>query len=149
MGSLPTVHVPGLTSNSRKTNTLDRCPQCRNASQQIWSRKPESKFASSRLQKGSQRWLLNECLDSLDHSRRSNAAPRDLGNRLLPNENGVNEAISERLAFQVVGRCVPRNGLETSWEAPSRDSRPLPRHAHRGLGTSRCSRPRRHRAEDR
>jgi hypothetical protein len=61
------------------------------------------------LQKGLQRWLPNECLNSLDHSRRSKAALRDLGNRLLSIEKGVNGAISERLVFQELERRAPRN----------------------------------------
>jgi len=101
MGSLPTVHVPGSTSNSRKTNKLDTTPQCRNAWQQIWSKKLESKSASSRLEKGLPR-RLSECRNSLDHSRLSKGAPRELGNRLLPNERGVNGAISKQLVFREV-----------------------------------------------
>src|SRR5215831_7045622 len=103
MGSLPTVHVPGLTSNSRKTKTIGTSQQCRNASQQIWSKKRESKSASSQLEKGLP-GRLSECRNFLDHFRRSKAAPRKLGNRLLPNERGVNEAISERPVFLEVTR---------------------------------------------
>src|SRR5574342_24804 len=102
MGSLPTVHVPGSTSNSRKTKTIGTSQQCRSASQPIWSKKPGSKSGSRRLEKGLRRWVWKECRDSLDHDPHSSAAPREFGNRLLPNEKGVNDAYRERLAFQEV-----------------------------------------------
>ena len=54
--------------------------------------------------------MLNECLNSLDHARRSKAAPRDLGNRLLSISKGVNGTISERPGFQQVERLARRNG---------------------------------------
>ncbi len=43
-------------------------------------------------------------------------------------------------------RRAPQNQRVASREFPNPDSRPLPRHVHQGLETSRCSRPRMHRA---